>query len=77
MGDGPGLGGLERHNHLHGLHFYVGLARLNLSAIILHVTNDLARHVRAEFGGVIDRGEEDGHAVEDWREGGTDGRRAR
>jgi hypothetical protein len=33
--------------------------------------------VSAEFGGVINRGEEDGHAVEDWREGGTDGRRAR
>ena len=51
------------------LYLHVGLAGLDLSTIILQVTDDFARYVRSEFGRVVDRWEENRYAVEDWKEG--------
>ena len=54
MSDLTRLGGLDGHNHLHGLNFDVRMASFDSSSIVLEVTDNLSSYVRDEFRGIKD-----------------------
>ena len=65
VGELAALGGLDGDNHLHRLRLREWLAHLDVGAILDEVTDNLARYVGAQLRGVVEGGQQDGHAVED------------
>mmetsp|Transcript_13887 Transcript_13887/g.33108 ORF Transcript_13887/g.33108 Transcript_13887/m.33108 type:complete len:869 (-) Transcript_13887:356-2962(-) len=64
MSDLTRLGGLDGHNHLHGLDLNVGRAHFNIGAVVLEVADDLTSDVGTELRRIKDGRHEDGDAIE-------------
>mmetsp|Transcript_1672 Transcript_1672/g.3090 ORF Transcript_1672/g.3090 Transcript_1672/m.3090 type:complete len:498 (-) Transcript_1672:1912-3405(-) len=62
--DCSGLGGLDGHNHLHGLNLDVRLSSLNLLSGLLKVANDLTSNISAQLRRIEDGRHESGDAID-------------
>mmetsp|Transcript_15252 Transcript_15252/g.57963 ORF Transcript_15252/g.57963 Transcript_15252/m.57963 type:complete len:556 (-) Transcript_15252:1079-2746(-) len=62
--DLSGFGGLQGHDHLHGLDLHVRLSGFDLVALFEEVADDLSGHIRAQLGRVVHRRQENRRAVE-------------